>query len=321
MTDSLPILELPSVNLDRLVAGDPDERRTLADAITGPGVFGLHQQRISAIDFARWRSLAAAWFASPPVASASVEANFTGYVSYRSGRIAPSDVNPISRPDLYEALLFKRSTLEDPPDWIDDEPLLLAAGHLFEAKRELAAMVRDQVPLAIQADIDPSEFVAAFANGGECTLRLNHYPALNADHPAGDRMAPHSDSGFMTIMEPSPSGGLEVLLQNGWHAATAAPGDLIVNVGQTLQRWTGGRANAVVHRVQARPAEPRITTPFFYSPDRSAMIRPIAGPGGSQEPAFRFGDFQDSYMGKNLPDAGVGVDPRPLPEADLPDSV
>ena len=69
--------------------------------------------------------------------------------------------------------------------------------------------------------------------------------------------------------------GLEVLTVDGqWFAVTALPGQIVVNVGDMLQRLTNNRLKSTTHRVVNPPQElwgsARYSIPFFLHP-RSEM--------------------------------------------------
>ena len=65
--------------------------------------------------------------------------------------------------------------------------------------------------------------------------------------------------------------GLEVLdKQNNWIAITALPNQLVVNVGDMLQRLTNDKLRSTTHRVVNPPKEQwgttRFSIPFFLHP-------------------------------------------------------
>ncbi len=110
---------------------------------------------------------------------------------------------------------------------------------------------------------------------GNSVLRLLHYPPLPADAPPGAiRAGAHEDINVITLLLGAEEAGLELLSRSGeWLRVEAPPGTLVVNVGDMLQRQTGGQLPSTTHRVvnpvSARRHLPRFSTPFFlhYRPD------------------------------------------------------
>lgn len=101
-------------------------------------------------------------------------------------------------------------------------------------------------------------------------LRLNHYPAVPASLLRGgqvSRIWPHFDLGVITLLFTSGVGGLEVEDRNAAGPQTFIPvepetgAELIVNISETLQRWTDDKLPAGLHRVSIPKAlEEKIQT-------------------------------------------------------------
>ncbi|KAH9862933.1 hypothetical protein J1614_010746 [Plenodomus biglobosus] len=89
-------------------------------------------------------------------------------------------------------------------------------------------------------------------------LRFNHYPPVSASLLRGgqvSRIWPHFDLGVITLLFTSSVGGLEVEDRNAPAGQAFIPvtpdttGELIVNISETLQRWTDDQLLAGLHRV------------------------------------------------------------------------
>jgi len=146
-------------------------------------------------------------------------------------------------------------------------------------------------------------FESAFARGIS-TLRLAHYPvrppesfgdlgeSLWVSHEGQRRYilgAPHADSGFVTLLAQDGVEGLQAQAPDGaWLTVPPTEGTLAVNFGKLLERWTGGRIRATIHRVIGSGAE-RFSIPFFYEPAADAVIAPLPGLGQDFAP-FSYGD-------------------------------
>src|SRR5690606_26875406 len=87
--------------------------------------------------------------------------------------------------------------------------------------------------------------------------------------------AEHGDINLITLLMGASAEGLEVLRRDGkWIPITALPEQVVVNVGDMLERHTNGRLRSTIHRVVNPPRErmhmPRYSIPFFMHP-RSEM--------------------------------------------------
>ncbi len=116
---------------------------------------------------------------------------------------------------------------------------------------------------------------------GNSILRLLHYPPVPADAP-GVRAGAHEDINVITLLLGAEEAGLEILSREGeWLRVEAPPGSLVVNVGDMLERLTGGDLPSTTHRVVNPPPErrhvPRYSMPFFLHFRPDVLIRPLAG--------------------------------------------
>ena len=112
------------------------------------------------------------------------------------------------------------------------------------------------------------------------TCPSNHYPVVDGDPLPGQiRCGAHTDFGSLTILAFNDApGGLQVLMPNGsWLDMSAEPGQLVVNLGDMMQRWTNDRWKSTVHRVVNPPVElrgksRRQTIGYFLHPNYDAKI-------------------------------------------------
>lgn len=108
---------------------------------------------------------------------------------------------------------------------------------------------------------------------GDSILRALHYFPLNPDTtPEGAvRAAAHGDINLITLLMGASADGLEVLRRDGqWIAITALPDQVVVNVGDMLDRLTNHKLKSTIHRVVNPPREKmnqsRYSIPFFMHP-------------------------------------------------------
>ena len=122
-------------------------------------------------------------------------------------------------------------------------------------------------------------------------LRLNHYPALDIQEirsGAVSRIWPHFDLGVITLLFQDSVGGLEFenRSQPGTYDTITCQdrSDIVVNVSETLQRWTNGSIRAGLHRVDipdqlendsCETLPDRYSIAYFCKADRRASVGPL----------------------------------------------
>lgn len=102
-------------------------------------------------------------------------------------------------------------------------------------------------------------------------LRPIHYPPIEnpEEIPEGAvRAAAHGDINFITLLMGASADGLQVLRRDGkWIPITALPDQIVVNVGDMLDRMTNNKMKSTIHRVVNPPKEKmntsRYSIPFF----------------------------------------------------------
>lgn len=124
----------------------------------------------------------------------------------------------------------------------------------------------------------PEDYFEDKVKHGNSILRAIHYfPIPNPDElPEGAvRAAAHGDINLITLLMGASAEGLEVLRRDGvWIPITALPNQVVVNVGDMLDRLTNHKLKSTIHRVVNPPKEKmgtsRFSIPFFMHP-RSEM--------------------------------------------------
>lgn len=85
-------------------------------------------------------------------------------------------------------------------------------------------------------------------------------------------MGAHRDSGVLTLLLAEPDvGGLQVEVDGTWVEVPGRAGAFIVNIGELLERASGGYLRATRHRVTLT-GTPRISIAYFFNPRLDARI-------------------------------------------------
>jgi len=131
--------------------------------------------------------------------------------------------------------------------------------------------------IAEYLDLDVHYFDNKIHNGNSI-LRPIHYYGIEDPTEVPDgavRAAEHEDINLITLLIGASAEGLQALNTEGeWVAASPEPDEIVINVGDMLQRLTNNRLRSTTHRVVNPPREsmhlPRYSMPFFLHP-RSEM--------------------------------------------------
>jgi isopenicillin N synthase-like dioxygenase len=140
-------------------------------------------------------------------------------------------------------------------------------------------------------------------------MTLLHYPPQAADE-AGFGIHAHKDTDVLTIISPDPVGGLEVQMPDGtWAVAGCPPGGFIVNIGDMLEVWSGGRLKSTPHRVVNRSGKERYSFPYFAVPRHDVTVAPLVQAlPGFDRPAVHCGHWSSEIWRTNWPDEAASAD-------------
>lgn len=155
--------------------------------------------------------------------------------------------------------------------WPDVPDFHEAVGALYKAFD--AAGRRILRAIAVHLELTPDFFDEPVTEGNSI-LRLLHYPPVQHAKAGAIRAGAHEDINVITLLLGAEEAGLQLLGRDGiWYDIDAPKGCLVCNIGDMLQRLTGGRLPSTTHRVvnpaPERAAFPRYSTPFFlhFRPD------------------------------------------------------
>jgi len=131
--------------------------------------------------------------------------------------------------------------------------------------------------IALNLKLPEDYFEDKVLHGNSILRQIHYFPIDNPDEVPADavRAAEHGDINLITLLMGASADGLQVLRKDGkWIPITALPDQLVVNVGDMLERLTNGKLKSTIHRVVNPPREKmgtsRYSIPFFMHP-RSEM--------------------------------------------------
>lgn len=185
------------------------------------------------------------------------------------------------RPDAKEGIYFGA-------ELDDDHPLVQAGtpmhgGNLFPRDMPqfrdsvldyIAAMTRLghllMEGIALGLGLDDSYFATYYTADPLILFRIFNYPPVE-DLGVGE----HTDYGLLTILWQDMAGGLQVKTKSRWMDIAPMPNAFVCNVGDMLDRMTGGYYLSAPHRVQNLAQRERLSFAFFFDPNFNAEVKPI----------------------------------------------
>jgi isopenicillin N synthase-like dioxygenase len=191
------------------------------------------------------------------------------------------------RPDVKEGLYFGAELPDDhplvragtplhgrnlfPPGMSDFRNAVLA---YMDAMTGLGHTI--MAAMASSLGLPESYFADRYTGDPLILFRIFNYPAdPAAPQEARWGVGEHTDYGFLTILKQDATGGLQVRSRSRWIEAPPVPGTFLCNIGDMLDRLTGGRYRSTPHRVRNVTTRARLSFPFFFDPNMAADVRPI----------------------------------------------
>lgn len=156
-------------------------------------------------------------------------------------------------------------------------------------------------------------------------FRIFRYPPVPAGDP-GWGVAEHTDYGLLTLLAQDDRGGLEVWTGGDWIEVEPVEGGFVCNLGDMLERLTGGRYRSTPHRVRNTSARDRLSFPFFLDPSWEAEVAPLPlrdEPAPTSPHRARwdrldlealtgtYGDYLTAKVAKVFPDLVTPPEPAP----------
>ncbi|WP_447778155.1 isopenicillin N synthase family dioxygenase [Variovorax boronicumulans] len=215
------------------------------------------------------------------------------------GRAMDSTLKPslvesfaIGMPDVPDDLYYRTvaAGTEFLPNRYPDRPTSLEKSfrYYYSAMREVAEVLMTIFAEALK--VSPNYFLEKL-DRQISILRVNNYMALESPpEPGEERSGIHTDTGAFTILLIDEIGGLQVQAsQGGWLDVNYVPDAFVINIGDTLMRWTNDHWKSTLHRVLTRPDESgrtprRMSIPFFCQPNYDAVIECVPGCSSAEDP-------------------------------------
>lgn len=271
---------IPLVDLSKFVKGTPEQRAAFVEELGGAfheiGFVGVINHGVSKQLIDDFYAASKAFFALPEPVKRKYEvpglAGQRGYTSFGKEHAKQSKVA-----DLKEFFqLGQEVTDNDPikeiyPDnvHVAEVPQFTDLGiQLYKAFEKAGAELLRAI--AIHLDLGEQYFDENIHNGNSI-LRAIHYPPITQEPASAIRAEQHEDINLITLLVGASAGGLQLLNKDDeWVDIMPEEDEIVINVGDMLQRLTNNYLKSTTHRVVNPPREewnlPRLSIPFFLHP-------------------------------------------------------
>lgn len=310
---------IPSVDLADFINGSPETKalfvNALGKAYEEVGFVAVKNHGLSDQLTEQLYASVKAFFELPEDIKRKYEdpsiAGQRGYTSFGKEKAKDAKVS-----DLKEFWHFGQEVSDgDPikaeyPDniFVDELPVFNQVG--IEAFKTLENAGRYMLrAIACYLGLDEFYFDDKIKNGNSI-LRPIHYGPILSDPKDAVRAGAHEDINLITLLMGASAEGLEILTkQNTWFAVTALPDQVVVNVGDMLQRLTNNKLRSTTHRVVNPPKEKwgssRYSIPFFLHPRSDMSLACLPSCIDEQHPKLYTDITAGEYLNQRLIEIGL----------------
>ncbi len=310
---------IPTVDLAFFTQGSPKEKtefvQALGQAYETVGFVAVKNHGISDTLIQALYQHVQQFFALPDSKKKKYEkkelAGQRGYTSF--GR---EHAKGFEAPDLKEFFQYGQEVEDGDPDAdfyppnvvVEAIPGFTATLHQAYLAFEASGTALLQA-IALYLGLDEHYFDAHVHNGNSI-LRAIHYPPIIQEPHSSMRAEQHEDINLITLLVGASADGLQILTKSGeWVPVTSLPEQIVVNVGDMLQRLTNNRLRSTTHRVVNPPCEqwqnPRYSIPFFLHPRSNMSLRCLDSCISSAHPKAYDDVTAGQYLDERLAEIGL----------------
>jgi isopenicillin N synthase-like dioxygenase len=282
MPGRIPVVSLASLRSGADPAGVAAE---LGAACRQDGFFYVADHDVDPGLEARLETASRQFFAQPLEAKLAIRMALGG-PAWR-GYFPVGDELTSGRPDVKEGVYFGSELAADHPrvragiplhgpNLMPSQPAELGPTVLawIETMTDLAQLILRG--LALSLDLAENWFAEHYTADPTVLFRIFNYPPAATASEERWGVGEHTDYGLLTILKQDHHGGLQVHSRNhGWIGAPPIPGTFVCNIGDMLDRLTGGHYRSTPHRVVPSVGYHRQSWPFFFDPAWDADVRPV----------------------------------------------
>lgn len=166
--------------------------------------------------------------------------------------------------------------------------------------------------IALYLGLPENYFDGKVKHGNSILRPIHYFPIADPDSVPADavRAAEHGDINLITLLMGASADGLQVLRRDGkWIPITALPEQLVVNVGDMLERLTNKKLKSTIHRVVNPPRHlmnmPRFSIPFFMHPRSEMSLAALPGCVDASHPKLWEDTTAGEFLNQRLKEIGL----------------
>ena len=312
-------MAIPVVNLADFLSGDPQLKQKfvndLGKAYEEFGFVSVKNHGIPDELIERLYKYVQQFFAMPQDAKKKYEvpglAGQRGYTSFGREHAKGSDA-----PDLKEFFQYGQEVQDNDP--ISSEyPANVSITEIGEFNTTMRQAYRAfeksgralLQAIALYLGLDENYF-DEYIHNGNSILRAIHYPPITSEPKSAIRAEQHEDINLITLLVGASADGLQILTkQNEWVGVTSLPEQIVVNVGDMLQRLTNNKLKSTTHRVVNPPREmwhtSRFSIPFFLHPKGDMSLACLESCIDDEHPKAYEDATAGEYLDERLREIGL----------------
>jgi isopenicillin N synthase-like dioxygenase len=310
---------IPLVDLEQFVSGTGADKAAFVDqlghAFQDYGFVGVVGHGIPKDLVARFYAESKAFFSMPEEIKRKYEiaglAGQRGYTSFGREHAKHSNVG-----DLKEFFQIGQEVPADDPlkaEYPDnvhvaETPMFTRTGlELYKAFE--ASGGRLLRAIALHLGLEEAYFEEKVRHGNSI-LRSIHYPPITQEPRTAIRSEQHEDINLITLLVGASAGGLQILdMQDRWLDIVPGEDEIVVNVGDMLQRLTNNFLKSTTHRVVNPPREewhkPRLSIPFFLHPRSDMDLSCLPSTVTAERPLAYTPITAGEYLNERLREIGL----------------
>jgi isopenicillin N synthase-like dioxygenase len=271
---------IPLVDLSKFINGTAQEKAnfvsTLGDAFHSVGFVGVVNHGISKSLIEDFYAASKQFFALPVEAKRKYEdaalAGQRGYTSFGKEHAKQSKVADLK--EFYQIGQQvsdghpRKENYPDNPQVSEIHAFSDLGLQLYKSFEKTGGQLLKAIAIHLNLEED---FFGEKITDGNSILRAIHYPPITSEPDSALRAEQHEDINLITLLVGASAGGLQLLtMENRWRDVVPEEDEIVINVGDMLQRLTNNYLKSTTHRVVNPPRSdwhlPRLSIPFFLHP-------------------------------------------------------
>ena len=310
---------IPLVDLRKFTEGSAEDRQSfvqeLGHAFQEFGFVGVINHGIPKELVSRYYSESKAFFSLPTEIKSKYEvpglAGQRGYTSFGKEHAKQSNVGDLKEFFQLGQIVPEGHPLKSEyPDNVQvaEVPAFTNTGiELYKSFEASGAKLLKAIALYLHLD---ETYFDEKIKEGNSILRAIHYPPITQEPKSAIRAEQHEDINLITLLVGASAGGLQILdMKNQWLDIVPGEDEIVVNVGDMLQRLTNNYLKSTTHRVVNPPREewhrPRLSIPFFLHPKSEMDLTCLPSTVSAARPLAYEPITAGEYLNERLREIGL----------------